>query len=159
MRELASANTVSDCAASTLCLYSQTSFNHTAANSKITSRSTNSCFLVHGVFNANFTTRSYVNNLSVTAHLWSYESTGWTKIKNYPSGGFSSDIGINTGLYPTNGVMCMGSAHPSNFRPVASGTGAPPHVRGRAGGREVQPAVTASPRVAATLPSTQPAWT
>ncbi|MER6504362.1 peptidase inhibitor family I36 protein [Streptomyces sp. NPDC001455] len=106
------ANAVGGCASDGLCVYSGANF----TGSKITTRSTNSCFSLYDGIGGPFENGrivSYVNNLSVVAYIWDYNYTNktWSKSRTLPSGGFSSDIRPN-GL---GFMVCQGSAHPSNF--------------------------------------------
>ncbi|MGW9244600.1 peptidase inhibitor family I36 protein [Streptomyces badius] len=102
------AQAVGGCASGRLCLWQYADFKNSGEH--VTTASTNKCIdLVPYYFpSSGGVIHSYVNNLPVNASLWqNYNSSGWVKIKNLPSGGFSSNTGGDTA-----GAVCMGSNVP-----------------------------------------------
>ncbi|WP_442814203.1 peptidase inhibitor family I36 protein [Streptomyces sp. NBC_00151] len=101
------ASATGGCPSDRLCVYDLTSF----GGNRITSTSTNSCFLtVSNSYEFNHYVESYVNNLPVDAHLWEFDdSAGWIKVRTLVSGGFSTRIPVNTAT-----AVCEGKADPNN---------------------------------------------
>ncbi|MGW3580446.1 peptidase inhibitor family I36 protein [Streptomyces rubiginosohelvolus] len=103
----APAQAVGGCASGQLCLWEYANFNNRGV--RVNTASTNKCIdLIPNYFFSGAVIYSYVNNLPVNASLWqNYNSDGWVKIKNLPSGGFSSDTGGDS-----VGAVCMGNNVP-----------------------------------------------
>ncbi|MFG2627634.1 peptidase inhibitor family I36 protein [Streptomyces sp. NPDC048473] len=104
------AEAVGGCASGYLCIYDGSSF----TGEKIVSASTNSCFTMKNFVDFDWIA-SYVNNLPVTATVWTASNElpyGMSKARTLPAGGFSSKIGISGLGSDYYDQVCMGNAKP-----------------------------------------------
>ncbi|MFI8200913.1 peptidase inhibitor family I36 protein [Streptomyces sp. NPDC085942] len=97
------ASAVGNCPYGRVCVYTHEQF----GGQRIISGSLNNCFHLFE-FDFDGYVNSYVNYLSVDAHLWSFDTgTGWHKARTFVSGKFSSSIPHNYGQ-----AVCTGNARP-----------------------------------------------
>ncbi|MFF3531508.1 peptidase inhibitor family I36 protein [Streptomyces rubiginosohelvolus] len=99
----APASAVGNCPYGYVCVYDYQQF----GGDKIVSGSINRCFRLYE-FKFEGYVESYVNYMSVDAHLWTFDTgTGWDKTRTLVSGKFSSAIPPNYAE-----AVCTGNAKP-----------------------------------------------